>query len=147
MIPVRQTVFVADHPKGWGNCQSAALASVFDLPLDQVPDTASEEVRADHFWPPIYRWLADRGLKQISVPPGDERLKGVYSIGVGQSPRGAFKHAVVCKNGVMVFDPHPSDDGVTSFEYHDIFVPMTDGEKRLHAAGRWWAHKDRELED
>lgn len=63
MLPQRQTVFALEHPQGWGNCQSAAMASLLDLPLDQVIDTASEEVRAKGFWQSVDDWLADRGLK------------------------------------------------------------------------------------
>jgi hypothetical protein len=134
MTPQRQTVFVATNPQGRGNCQSAAMASVLDLPLAEVIDTASDEVRDGGFWKMIGLWLADRGLKMISVDPHDARLTGTYSIGTGPSPRGDFWHAVVCKNGVMVFDPHPSDDGVRSIERHDIIVPMTEAETKLHAA-------------
>ncbi|KPH79304.1 hypothetical protein [Bosea vaviloviae] len=132
MTPTRQTIFVADNPDGRGNCQSAVLASLLDLPLDQVIDTAGDEVRKQGFWKAIGLWLADRGLKIVQAQPGDDRLKGAYSSGCGPSPRGDFWHAVVCKNGVMVFDPHPSDDGVRSIERHDLIVPMTEVEIRLH---------------
>lgn len=134
MTPQRQTIFVADNPKGRGNCQSAAMASVLDLPLSEVIDTASDEVRENGFWKSISEWLGERGMKLVSVDPGDERLVGQYSIGTGPSPRGAFHHAVVCKNGVMVFDPHPSDDGVLQLERHDLIVPMTDVEKKMQDA-------------
>ncbi len=132
MIPQRQTVFVADHPKGYGNCQQAVLASLLELPIAEVIDTTSDEVRDNGFWPPIYEWLADRGLKVLHVPPGDTRLNGQYSIGMGPSPRGKFWHAVICKNGRMVFDPHPSDDGLKKIERHDVIVPMTDAEVKMH---------------
>lgn len=128
MTPTRQTIFVADHPKGYGNCQSAAMASVLDLPLGEVIDTTSDEVRDAGFWPPIHDWLKTRGLKIVVVPPGDPRLQGSYSIGAGPSPRGPFYHAVVCKNGRMVFDPHPSDDGVIEIELHDLIVPIGAGQ-------------------
>ena len=131
MIPQRQTIFVHSHPKGWGNCQSAAMASVLGLPLSEVIDTASDEVREKGFWPAIYEWLNDRGLKVITIGPKDDRLNGAYSIGKGPSPRGNFHHAVVCKNGVMVFDPHPSDDGVLEILSHDLILPMSEPEKRL----------------
>lgn len=134
MKPQRQTIFVADNPQGRGNCQSAAMAAILDLSLAEVIDTASDEVRNGGFWPPIYRWLADRGLKMISVQPKDPRLKGQYSIGVGPSPRGKFYHAVICKNGRMVFDPHPSDDGLKRIVRHDMIVPMTKVEIRMHNA-------------
>ena len=132
MIPQRQTIFVADNPKGRGNCQSAVMASILELSIDEVIDTTSDAVRDNGFWEPIYDWLAERGLKMISVQPGDDRLKGAYSIACGPSPRGSFHHAVVCKNGVMVFDPHPSDDGLLSISRHDMIVPMTDVEMKLH---------------
>lgn len=124
MTPTRQTIFVKDHPKGRGNCQSAAMASVLDLPLNEVIDTTSDEVREAGFWPPIHDWLKVRGLKMVHVEPDDPCLLGRYSIGVGPSPRGPFFHAIVCKNGRMVFDPHPSDDGVLQIELHDVFVPL-----------------------
>jgi hypothetical protein len=136
MIPQRQTIFVADHPKGRGNCRSAVMASILEMPIDDVIDTTSDAVRDNGFWQPIYDWLAGRGFKIVSVPPGDDRLKGAYSIGCGPSPRGSFWHAVVCKNGVMVFDPHPSDDGIISIERHDMIVPMSDAELRLWEARR-----------
>lgn len=137
MTPQRQTVFVDTHPKGWGNCQSAAMASILDMPLSEVIDTTDEKVRADGFWEPINHWLNKRGLKMTSigdsVGPGDERLKGKYSLGCGPSPRGAFWHVVVCKHGRMVFDPHPSDDGLLEIVRHDLIVEMTDVEKCLFA--------------
>lgn len=134
MTPQRQTVFVATNPDGWGNCQSAAMASLLDLPLDQVIDTADAAVREAGFWHSVGKWLADRGLKIVNVFPEDDLdcLKGKYSIGCGPSPRGPFWHSVVCKNGVMVFDPHPSDDGLLSIERHDLIVPMTEDEHKMH---------------
>lgn len=136
MTPVRQTIFVATNPKGRGNCQSAAMASILDLPLDQVIDTASDECRDGGFWKTIGDWLGDRGLKLVDVEPDDECLIGAYSIGCGPSPRGPFFHAVVCKNGRMVWDPHPSDDGLARIDSHDMIVPMTEVERKIHDARR-----------
>lgn len=135
MNPQRQTIFVASHPKGRGNCLSAVLASILEMSIDEVIDTTSDAVRDNGFWKSIHDWLAERGLKIINRPVGHPDLQGNYSIGVGPSPRGPFHHAVVCKSGVMVFDPHPSDDGVTEIEYHDLIVEMSDAEKKL------WAHQ------
>jgi hypothetical protein len=124
MTPQRQTIFVADHPKGWGNCMSACLASILDLPISQVIDTCSEEVRSAGFWKPIYDWLRAQGLQMVTTGPNDPMLRGNYSIGIGWSPRGNFKHSVICKDGVMVFDPHPSDAGVLQITSHEIIVPI-----------------------
>lgn len=138
MTPQRQTIFVATNPQGRGNCQSAAMASLLDLPLSEVIDTASDECRDKGFWNAVEDWLAARGLKLVHLFPdeGLDALKGVYSIGCGPSPRGPFWHSVVCKNGIMVFDPHPSDDGLLSIERHDLIVPMSDAERKMHEARR-----------
>jgi len=136
VIPVRQTIFVDTNPKKRGNCQSAAMASILELPLEQVLDTASDKVRTHGFWRSISDWLADHGFKLVHADPGDDCLVGAYSIGCGPSPRGDFWHAVVCKNGVMVFDPHPSDDGLVSIERHEMIVPMTEVERKLHEIER-----------
>lgn len=122
MIPVRQTVFV--HESGKGNCMSACIASILELPLNEVIDSSSDEVRKKGFWNPICDWLEDRNYYIKYKAEGDIDLIGNYSIGIGPSPRGDFKHAVVCKNGIMVFDPHPSDDGLRKIEKHLLITPM-----------------------
>lgn len=122
MIPVRQTKFV--DTDGMGNCQSACMASILELPLSEVLDTATKEVRDRGFWRSVNEWLAERNLRIESYYPNHmkELPKGIYSIGCGPSPRGDYWHAVVCKNGIMVWDPHPSDDGVLSIERYDVIV-------------------------
>jgi hypothetical protein len=120
MTPQRQTVFVATNEKGRGNCMSACIASILNLPIEEVIDTASDEVRDGGFWEPIYQWLQSRGFKALSVAPNSPLLNNKYSIGIGTSPRGKFNHSVVCKNGRMVFDPHPSDDGVVRMISHEV---------------------------
>ena len=133
MTPVRQTIFVATSANKRGNCMGACMASILELPLGVLIDTTSDEIR-DDWYGAIQRWLGDRGLKIVVMRPDDARLAGSYSIGIGPSPRGHFNHAVVCRNGVMVFDPHPSDDGVVRFQRHEMIVPLSFAERTLHAA-------------
>lgn len=122
MKPVRQTLFVAEH--GRGNCQSAAMASLLELELHEVIDTADAANRIKGFWDTIDDWLFSIGMQQTFVQHGDPRLEGCYSIGMGPSPRGDFWHAVVCKSGKMVWDPHPSDDGVKELVRHQLIYPI-----------------------
>lgn len=137
MTPVRQRVFVATHPKGYGDCMRACLASVLDYPLERVLDVCTDEVRAD--WSgSIGRWLADRGLILRPRRLGDPRLAGVYGIGTGDSPRGAFLHAVVTKGDRVVFDPHPSDDGVTRLHHVEVLEALTEEQEALHLRGELW---------
>lgn len=102
MRPVDQTRYgILD-----GNCFSACLASILEIPLGEVP----------HFWgprwPDFLQWLADRGLamtlyhKRLYVPPG-------YSIAGGPSVRFAGQmHACVAFDGLIIHDPHPSREGL-----------------------------------
>jgi hypothetical protein len=113
------------------------MASLLEMPLSAVLDTADAANRAKGFWESIEAWLFEQGLYQEFVGPDNPRLVGCYSIGMGPSPRGNFWHAVVCKSGKMVWDPHPSDDGLLEIKRHQLIFPIrkpegTTGE--LHTA-------------
>ncbi len=115
MTPVFQTKFVAEH--GHGNCQSAAMASLLDLPLEDVIDTAELLEKGGEFWHPISQWLEDRGytMRFQSAHDSDIDTTG-FTIAMGPSPRGPFWHAVVYADGVLAHDPHPSGAGLLSAE-------------------------------
>ena len=88
-----------------GNCFSACVASILEIPLEEVP----RFMRVS--WP-FLRWLAGRGLsaslyKRVDyIPPG-------YSIATGPSMRFAGKmHACVALDGIVIHDPHPSREGL-----------------------------------
>ena len=79
----------------------AALASVLELELDEVPDFASFGGR---FWPELWMWLAGRNLMMISIhnQPAGYQLMRV------KSPRfEGLHHELVCYDGKPVHDPHP----------------------------------------
>ena len=131
MKPVRQTIFAANDPRGRGNCMSACLASLLEIPLAKTIDTTSNAVWLS--WTgSIRRWLTGRGFKLLWLEVDDPRLDGAYSIGFGDSLRGPHLHTVVCKSGRMVFDPHPSDDGVEEILRHQLLAPLTEAEQREH---------------
>jgi hypothetical protein len=85
-----------------GNCFSACIASILEVPLWGVP----------YFWGPrqpcFARWLAGRGLTATLYPRAVHVPSG-YSIAGGHSPRFVGKmHACIALDGVVVHDPHPS---------------------------------------
>jgi hypothetical protein len=89
-----------------GNCFSACIASILEVPLGDVP----------YFWGPrqawFARWLAGQGLAVALYPRGVHVPWG-YSIAGGPSARFAGRmHACVALDGVVVHDPHPSRDGL-----------------------------------
>lgn len=121
MTPIRQTIFVADNPEGWGNCMSACLASILDRPLSEVINVCDPKVRENGFWPPIIDWLEEQGYA-FEIIHDFKRVSGKYSIGSGPSPRGNFYHTVICYDGKVVFDPHPSDEGLKVIKMHFLIT-------------------------
>lgn len=116
MTPVDQRVF-AQTEGDVGDCLSACIATLLDLPLDEVPVF----VASPTWYCDCVRWLDARGLALILLhfspgtwpwhPPDNLPL-----IVGGQSPRGPWGHAVVgiWRGGAMevLHDPHPSRDGI-----------------------------------
>lgn len=90
-----------------GNCMQAAIASVLKMPIDAVPHVVQFV-----WWPQALElWLRqfDLTLKSEQIDTIPERL----CIVSGTSPRGV-SHVVVAHAGEIVWDPHPSRDGLVS---------------------------------
>jgi hypothetical protein len=144
MIPVTQTKVVVKNKNGDivvdGNCYAAAIASMLELPITEVPNgEVFFNDKEDHmFYETLMkRFLKNRGLELISdyryaAFHGDngwweedeavkhrEALKGQLYLATGRSPRG-FAHIAIYKNGEMVFDPHPSRDGLDTVYQWEI---------------------------
>lgn len=108
------------------DCLRAAVASIFQLPYDEIPDLGSsgweQECR-------LAEWLESRGLGFIRIMDPDKALaRGARSarlpwgvcVGEGKSPRNEDYHAVVCDARAcgageppkIIHDPHPSRAGL-----------------------------------
>lgn len=107
------------------NCQSACLAMLLGLELDQVPNfTLAGEDNA------CYRaqaeWLAARGWALLTIVPYQALpwppARGWYIAG-GVSPRG-HRHSVLFHNGEPWHDPHPDRGGISSVQDIDILMPL-----------------------
>ena len=101
MKPVEQTKF--SYPDG--NCFAACVASILELSLDEVPD-----FRGDDWFEQWQEWLAARNLYLVYLGlPGYESWKPKgYSIANGLC--GGVRHALVCYDGEVVWNPHPRRD-------------------------------------
>lgn len=120
MTPVKQE-FIHDPSNGvYGDCQRAVIASLLDLPLKDVPHFM--EITNDDpvgYWELLQSFLRERGYAYLAIPAksgaafygaSDEAIFHEIS---GPSPRGnGVFHAVVGCDGRIVFDPHPSNDGL-----------------------------------
>lgn len=136
MLAHTQTIFGnGDVGATPGNCTQAALASLLDLPLDQVP-----HIILFHDW---YRatklWLDGRGKKLrvytdsvssraywehigVEVADLDRAPSGQMMLALGHSHNGPWAHIVVWKGGELVHDTHPNRLGLKGrpFEYWQI---------------------------
>ena len=103
MTPVDQTTFAAE-----GNCFSACVASILDLPIERVPWFMGPVENGKGWWDRFCAWCDANGVRTTyngdptNVPAG-------YAIMTGRSPRSSRYHAVVALDGAMVHDPHVGD--------------------------------------
>lgn len=152
MIPVTQTSFYdpdAPPDKQRGNCLTAVVASLLELPIEAVPNFVQDHV--DHatenddeagdwnWWTRLHRFVGEHGhqmryLRNVeaaephpSHPDGfpDPEPGEFYTVS-GRSPRDPrIHHIVIYRDGQMVHDPHPDRTGITSIEdqYHWTLRP------------------------
>lgn len=115
MTPVMQTILAPNDGKGMpGNCLQAAIASLLDLPLVEVPHFVGRDWMTDgaeHWWTEWRRWSAARGLRVEAL---ETPQAGEYYLGGGPSPRDPENrsHVAVYQDGDLVHDPHPDGTGV-----------------------------------
>lgn len=122
MIPVEQ---VHTAPPD-GDCMRACLASILELPLEDVPNYHGST------WAMRYQeWLNARNLMMLTWAHSDGQdgqdavTETGYAILCAKSPRGDYNHAVVTYAGEIVWDPSPHrDDGIGSYVEWTILVPL-----------------------
>jgi len=105
MKRVLQTKFGDD-----GNCLTASLASALGLDLLDIP-----EITQDEWWLQLEAVLLGKGFFPVYV---DEKQilkgyvpKGTHLAGIDSPRSGLGLHSVVIEDGVIVWDPHPDQDG------------------------------------
>jgi len=119
MMPVDMTLFgVRRYPFAPGNCLSACVASILEMPIEEVPlfvdrhDPSVIAQDAGLLWASrLNKWLARFGLQAKFFEPGDPEIAPDYHILYGYSVLGN-EHAVVGHAGRVIHDPHPSRTGL-----------------------------------
>ena len=115
MIEVTQT----EVESGKGNCLSACLASLLEMSLKNVPYF----VETDSWYGEVQQWLQEQGLQMVLVSvDGISRVGNIHHIIMGVGPRSG-RHSVIGFNRKIVFDPHPSRDGLVSIDSYAFLVP------------------------
>ena len=119
MKPVPQTK-LHNPPEQNGNCLAAALASLLELDISEVPEF--EDMEGDSWWFKLIDWLHSIGFHLV-VWDQEIHYPGFYIVG-GTSPRGDFLHSVIYENGKLVHDPHPSGDGLVKIKDTWALLPF-----------------------
>lgn len=108
MTPVTQTILDTGDPTRQGNCLQAAVASMLDLPIDVVPHFVQQHEDGEGDWFDLLcDWLNTRGLRLLREDP----VAGEDYLLFGRTVRGTT-HVVICRDGSLVWDPHPSRAGL-----------------------------------
>lgn len=108
-------------PDSRGNCQQAAMASLLGLQLDDVPDFFAD---GEHqFWPSVWRYTKSLDLTYRETRDLNQYYD-FYHLAYGDSSRGC-KHAVVYLDGKLVWDPHPSREGLLSVDEYALILPRS----------------------
>ncbi len=128
MTPQKQTEFSDESNGVHGNCFSACIASMFDMPLSEVPNfSAFGDKWFEVFWEFMKPLPFDfEGTWDISTHPNwFQDFKGIdgFVIVGGTSPRGIKNgHAVIYKDGVPYFDPHPDNTFLGEAKHVNLIV-------------------------
>ena len=104
-----------------GDCFRACLASIFELPLEGVPDFGTDD--EDGSWyRELQAWLLPRNLCMVEVP--FDKVTGAwgYAILGESSPRVKGGHAVVVRDRHVVHDPHPDQPSRGDPEVFYLFL-------------------------
>lgn len=123
-----------------GDCLRASIASLLNMDPDSVPHFASlgilepkDSATHNAWWCALVGWayLLDPSLSVTDIDesedawPSEESWLGGHCLAAGLSPRGDFLHCVVARSGEVVWDPHPSRDGLPyGIERLTIFTPI-----------------------
>lgn len=108
---------------------SAALASILEIPLEDVPNFYDAGPTEAHWHSALTSWLAGRGfgLLEVNVERSDSEVLGLkgYAIASGPSPRHPdIWHATVWKDGAIVHDPMPGGDPLGKVMSLEFLYPL-----------------------
>lgn len=122
MIPICQTIFPCEADQMRGNCFQACMASILELPLEDVPHAMMHSDWMER----VNIWLASRGLGMVMVNLNTEESyihplpAGMIVMIGGRTMRHPSRlHSVVAKTkagGIAwdyIHDPHPDKTFLT----------------------------------
>lgn len=117
MKKVFQNKFVKYNEQGdmieRGNCLASVIASIMELPLNQVPNIEELFYIQDSYWLEVLlTWLESKGWEKLIVDIDFLKNYKDYYLVTGKSPRGDFNHIVIYKDGILAHDPYKDGHGI-----------------------------------
>lgn len=118
---IKQTKFY-DGTEGSGNCTEAAVASILGLPLEAVPTFYDGTEGSQHV--NLQKFMYNRGFEVLALQHTEAVIpdESMY-LACGPSSRGCL-HMVVMRDGKLLHDPHPSNEGILSVSYMLLLFPI-----------------------
>ena len=114
-----------------GDCWRASIASVLELPIEDVPHFADMNIREGRM--SELKLLAKHGFTAYTIY-GEKSMNdhpkmlpddNEYYFAIGPSPRNKdINHQVVCHKGKIVHDPHPDKTGLAGISYFEILLKL-----------------------
>lgn len=104
-----------------GNCMQAAVASILDLPLEDVPHFAKYKC-VETFWDLLEDFFNEKGFHMAWRTP-DKGVPTWMHLACGPTERGN-QHVVVKEGETLVHDPHPSRKGLLKTDYIIELIPF-----------------------
>jgi hypothetical protein len=111
-----------------GNCLSACVASLLEIPIEWVPDFTRELSGPVTPQPlKLNAWLNSVGLEALyyetDIMHPNHGCPDGYYIMTGWSPRGR-PHVVIASGKTIVHDPHPTRVGLTRIDGFILLQPL-----------------------
>jgi hypothetical protein len=108
-----------------GNCMYAVLASLLHGDIESIPSFEGRD------WVnKLNTWLRQYGLAFMCIHDNaedfeDNGIQGMHHMLMGNTNRFAgVRHSVVARDGVLLFDVHPSRTGLTDGLVSGVFVSL-----------------------
>ena len=132
MTPVMQTIFSIPG----GDCFRACVASIFNIPIEVVPNFLGDAEKPDATWrqdqwDAVREFAEKHNTRATHLDPDTEQewvalleSSGIYYIATGRSPLSGFGHCVVMRSGVNVHDPMPTKKFIENPWLYVFFVDV-----------------------
>jgi hypothetical protein len=122
MKPTKQTKLFTG-PGTCGNCLSACVSSVLEIPIKEVPNFVEDN---EDWQGALNEFLEPYNMVYVEVPTTDVGIQTLgYHLMCGLTVRSKeVTHSVVAYNRKYYHDPHPSDQGLMTVDNYGIFCVL-----------------------